>query len=139
MRDEIVDRACATGSCIAPGAARPLTRRRAGRRRPRRPRADHGRGPHALTAADVVVADRLAPRELLDELPADVELIDVAKLPRGRSAPQEEINRVIVERALAGKRVVRFKGGDNFVFGRGYEEVLACARGRRPGDASSPG
>jgi uroporphyrin-III C-methyltransferase/precorrin-2 dehydrogenase/sirohydrochlorin ferrochelatase len=76
--------------------------------------------------ADVVVADRLAPRELLGELHADVELIDVAKLPRGRSAQQEEINRVIVERALAGKMVVRFKGGDNFVFGRGYEEVLAC-------------
>ncbi|WP_343061363.1 uroporphyrinogen-III C-methyltransferase [Nocardioides luti] len=83
-------------------------------------------GRKALMEADVVVADRLAPRELLSELPADVELIDVAKLPRGRSALQEEINRVIVERALAGKRVVRFKGGDNFVFGRGYEEVLAC-------------
>jgi uroporphyrin-III C-methyltransferase/precorrin-2 dehydrogenase/sirohydrochlorin ferrochelatase len=76
--------------------------------------------------ADVVVADRLAPRELLGQLPPDVELVDVAKLPRGRSAQQEEINRVIVERALAGKRVVRFKGGDSFVFGRGYEEVLAC-------------
>jgi uroporphyrin-III C-methyltransferase/precorrin-2 dehydrogenase/sirohydrochlorin ferrochelatase len=83
-------------------------------------------GRKALMEADVVVADRLAPRELLGELPADVELIDVAKLPRGRSAQQEEINRVIVERALAGQRVVRFKGGDNFVFGRGYEEVLAC-------------
>ncbi len=83
-------------------------------------------GRKALMEADVVVADRLAPRELLGELPADVELIDVAKLPRGRSAQQEEINRIIVERALAGKRVVRFKGGDNFVFGRGYEEVLAC-------------
>lgn len=83
-------------------------------------------GRKALMEADVVVADRLAPRELLGELPADVELIDVAKLPRGRSAQQEEINRVIVERALAGKRVVRFKGGDSFVFGRGYEEVLAC-------------
>jgi uroporphyrin-III C-methyltransferase/precorrin-2 dehydrogenase/sirohydrochlorin ferrochelatase len=83
-------------------------------------------GRKALMEADVVVADRLAPRELLGELPADVELIDVAKLPRGRSALQEEINRVIVDRALAGKRVVRFKGGDNFVFGRGYEEVLAC-------------
>lgn len=76
--------------------------------------------------ADVVVADRLAPRELLGELPSDVELIDVAKLPRGRSAQQAEINRVIVDRALAGKRVVRFKGGDNFVFGRGYEEIIAC-------------
>jgi uroporphyrin-III C-methyltransferase/precorrin-2 dehydrogenase/sirohydrochlorin ferrochelatase len=83
-------------------------------------------GRRALMEADVVVADRLAPRELLSELPADVELIDVAKLPRGRSAQQEEINRVIVERALEGKMVVRFKGGDNFVFGRGYEEVLAC-------------
>jgi uroporphyrin-III C-methyltransferase / precorrin-2 dehydrogenase / sirohydrochlorin ferrochelatase len=83
-------------------------------------------GRKALMEADVVVADRLAPRELLGDLPPDVELVDVAKLPRGRSAQQEEINRIIVERALAGKRVVRFKGGDNFVFGRGYEEVIAC-------------
>jgi uroporphyrin-III C-methyltransferase / precorrin-2 dehydrogenase / sirohydrochlorin ferrochelatase len=83
-------------------------------------------GRKALMDADVVVADRLAPRELLGELSADTELIDVAKLPRGRSAQQEEINRLIVDRALAGKRVARFKGGDNFVFGRGYEEVIAC-------------
>jgi uroporphyrin-III C-methyltransferase/precorrin-2 dehydrogenase/sirohydrochlorin ferrochelatase len=80
----------------------------------------------ALSEADVVVADRLAPRELLDELSPDVELVDVAKLPRGRAASQDEINRVIVDRARAGKRVVRFKGGDSFVYGRGYEEVLAC-------------
>jgi uroporphyrin-III C-methyltransferase/precorrin-2 dehydrogenase/sirohydrochlorin ferrochelatase len=86
----------------------------------------------ALSEADVVVADRLAPRALLDELSPDVELIDVAKLPRGRSAAQEEINRVIVERALAGKRVVRFKGGDSFVFGRGYEEAIACAEAGVP-------
>ena len=83
-------------------------------------------GRKALMEADVVVADRLAPRELLGELPADVELIDVAKLPRGRSAQQGEINRLVVEHAQAGKLVVRFKGGDNFVFGRGYEEVIAC-------------
>lgn len=82
---------------------------------------------HALASADVVVADRLAPRELLDSLPPGVELIDVTKLPRGRFASQDFINEVIVERALAGKRVVRFKGGDNFVFGRGYEEVIACS------------
>jgi uroporphyrin-III C-methyltransferase/precorrin-2 dehydrogenase/sirohydrochlorin ferrochelatase len=83
-------------------------------------------GRKALMEADVVVADRLAPRELLGELSADTELIDVAKLPRGRSAQQEEINRLIVAHALAGKRVARFKGGDNFVFGRGYEEIIAC-------------
>jgi uroporphyrin-III C-methyltransferase/precorrin-2 dehydrogenase/sirohydrochlorin ferrochelatase len=83
-------------------------------------------GRRELRRADVVVADRLAPRELLGDLPADVELVDVAKLPRGRSAQQEEINRVIVDRARAGRRVVRFKGGDSFVFGRGYEEILAC-------------
>ncbi len=87
---------------------------------------------NALASADVVVADRLAPRELLDELSPEVELVDVAKLPRGRSASQDEINRVIVERALAGKRVVRFKGGDNFVFGRGYEELQACAEAGVP-------
>ncbi|MDT9592404.1 uroporphyrinogen-III C-methyltransferase [Nocardioides zeae] len=80
----------------------------------------------ALASADVVVADRLAPRELLDELAPHVELVDVAKLPRGRAASQEAINTVLVERARAGKRVVRFKGGDNFVFGRGYEEIQAC-------------
>ena len=83
-------------------------------------------GRKALMEADVVVADRLAPRELIGELAADVELVDVAKLPRGRSTTQDEINRLIVNRALAGKRVARFKGGDSFVFGRGYEEVLAC-------------
>ncbi|MET0999769.1 MAG: uroporphyrinogen-III C-methyltransferase, partial [Marmoricola sp.] len=74
----------------------------------------------------LVVADRLAPRELLAELPADTEIIDVAKLPRGRSTTQEQINQIIVDAALAGRRVARFKGGDNFVFGRGYEEVIAC-------------
>ena len=72
------------------------------------------------------MADRLAPRELLDQLPASVELFDVAKLPRGRSARQEYINDLLVTRALAGQRVVRFKGGDNFVFGRGFEEIQAC-------------
>ena len=83
-------------------------------------------GRRALMEADVVVADRLAPRELLGDLPATTEIVDVAKLPRGRSARQEEINALIVDRALAGQRVVRFKGGDSFVFGRGFEEVEAC-------------
>jgi uroporphyrin-III C-methyltransferase/precorrin-2 dehydrogenase/sirohydrochlorin ferrochelatase len=83
-------------------------------------------GRKALMEADVVVADRLAPRELLGDLPGTTEVVDVAKLPRGRAARQEEINRLIVERALAGQRVARFKGGDSFVFGRGFEEVEAC-------------
>ncbi|MGW0070365.1 uroporphyrinogen-III C-methyltransferase [Streptosporangium sandarakinum] len=86
------------------------------------------RGRQLLAQADVVVADRLAPRALLDELPPDVELIDAAKVPYGRSMPQKEINRLLVERAKQGKFVVRLKGGDPFVFGRGGEEMLACAR-----------
>jgi uroporphyrin-III C-methyltransferase / precorrin-2 dehydrogenase / sirohydrochlorin ferrochelatase len=83
-------------------------------------------GRRALMEADVVVADRLAPREILGDLPATTEVVDVSKLPRGRAAQQEEINRLIVERALAGQRVARFKGGDSFVFGRGFEEIEAC-------------
>lgn len=83
-------------------------------------------GRKALMEADVVVADRLAPRELLGQLRPEVELIDVAKLPRGSAAKQDDINRILVDRASAGHRVARFKGGDNFVFGRGYEEILAC-------------
>ena len=83
-------------------------------------------GRKALMEADLVVADRLAPRELLAELPSDTEIVDVAKLPRGRATTQEQINQIIVEAALAGRRVARFKGGDNFVFGRGFEEVIAC-------------
>jgi len=83
-------------------------------------------GRKALMEADVVVADRLAPRDLLGDLPATTEVVDVAKLPRGRAARQDEINRLIVERALAGQRVARFKGGDSFVFGRGFEEIKAC-------------
>jgi uroporphyrin-III C-methyltransferase/precorrin-2 dehydrogenase/sirohydrochlorin ferrochelatase len=85
------------------------------------------RGRQAVAQADVVVADHLAPLSLLASLPADVEVIDASKLPRGRSMAQEQINELLVDRALAGKRVVRLKGGDPFVFGRGMEEVEACA------------
>ncbi|RCV49334.1 uroporphyrinogen-III C-methyltransferase [Marinitenerispora sediminis] len=85
------------------------------------------RGRQLLSQADVVVVDRLAPASLLDQLPADVEIVDAAKIPYGRSMTQEEINRVLVERARAGRFVVRLKGGDSFVFGRGAEEIAACA------------
>jgi uroporphyrin-III C-methyltransferase len=84
------------------------------------------RGRRAISQADVVVADHLAPQSLLSSLPADVEVVDASKLPRGRSMAQEQINALLVEHALAGKRVVRLKGGDPFVFGRGMEELEAC-------------
>ena len=85
------------------------------------------RGRRLLAHADVVVADRLAPPELLAELPPNVEVIDAAKIPYGRAMAQDAINAVLIDRAKAGKFVVRLKGGDPFVFARGYEEVLACA------------
>ncbi|KQS60567.1 siroheme synthase [Geodermatophilus sp. Leaf369] len=85
------------------------------------------RGRQALATADVVLADHLAPQSLLSSLPAHVEVIDASKLPRGRSMAQEQINALLVEHALAGRRVVRLKGGDPFVFGRGWEELEACA------------
>ncbi|MEH0842793.1 uroporphyrinogen-III C-methyltransferase [Micromonospora sp. CPCC 205711] len=85
------------------------------------------KGWRLLTEADVVVADRLVPGLLLDELRPDVELVDASKIPYGPSRAQEEINRILVDRARAGKVVVRLKGGDPYVFGRGGEELLACA------------
>lgn len=85
------------------------------------------KGWRLLTEADVVVTDRLVPGLLLDELRPDVELVDASKIPYGPSRAQEEINRILVDRALAGAFVVRLKGGDPYVFGRGGEELLACA------------
>lgn len=84
------------------------------------------RGRRLLAQADVVVADRLAPPELLAELSPHVEVIDAAKIPYGRAMAQDAINHTMIERARAGSFVVRLKGGDPFVFARGYEEVLAC-------------
>ncbi|MFI0896461.1 uroporphyrinogen-III C-methyltransferase [Streptomyces sp. NPDC020983] len=85
------------------------------------------RGRRLLAAADVVIADRLGPRDLLDELPPHVEVIDAAKIPYGRAMAQEAINAALIEHAKAGKAVVRLKGGDPFVFGRGMEEAQALA------------
>jgi uroporphyrin-III C-methyltransferase / precorrin-2 dehydrogenase / sirohydrochlorin ferrochelatase len=84
------------------------------------------RGRQLLAEADVVVTDRLGPRALLDDLDPDVEIIDVGKTPGNHPVPQDEINRLLVEYAHAGKRVVRLKGGDPYVLGRGGEELLAC-------------
>jgi uroporphyrin-III C-methyltransferase/precorrin-2 dehydrogenase/sirohydrochlorin ferrochelatase len=86
------------------------------------------RGAEVLGFADVVVYDRLASPALLDLAPSAAERIYAGKEP-GRSAmPQPEIDALLVERALRGETVVRLKGGDPFVFGRGGEETLACAR-----------
>jgi uroporphyrin-III C-methyltransferase/precorrin-2 dehydrogenase/sirohydrochlorin ferrochelatase len=90
------------------------------------------RGRRLLAEADVVVTDRLGPRALLDELPSDVEVIDAAKIPYGRAMAQEAINNEIIKHASAGKFVVRLKGGDNYVFGRGFEEAIACAEAGIP-------
>jgi uroporphyrinogen III methyltransferase/synthase len=84
------------------------------------------RGEALLRRADVVVYDRLASRALLDLAPSGAELIDAGKSPAGVALTQEQINEVLVDRGRAGREVVRLKGGDPFVFGRGGEEAEAC-------------
>lgn len=90
------------------------------------------RGAEVLGRADVVVFDRLASPALLDLVPADAERVYVGKEPGRAAMPQEEIDVLLVERARRGLAVVRLKGGDPFVFGRGGEEALACARAGVP-------
>lgn len=82
------------------------------------------RGAELLARADVVVHDRLSEISLLDLAPAGAERVDVGKSP-GAPVAQEEINALLVERGLRGQCVVRLKGGDPFVFGRGGEEAQA--------------
>ncbi|MGW9628392.1 uroporphyrinogen-III C-methyltransferase [Microbacterium sp. NPDC055521] len=89
------------------------------------------RGLRALEKADVIVADRLGARSVLAQLHAegvviDAEVLDVGKLPGHHPVPQDGINELLVQLALAGREVVRLKGGDPFVFGRGREEQLFC-------------
>lgn len=92
------------------------------------------RGRRLLAEADVVVADRLGPVDVLSELDPDVEVIDVGKRPHHHPVPQERINALLVELAGQGKHVVRLKGGDPFVYGRGGEEVAACVAAGIPVD-----
>ena len=80
-----------------------------------------------LSEADVVVTDRLGPTSVLADLPPDVEVVDVGKTPGLHAVTQDEINRILVEHAQRGRTVVRLKGGDPFLFGRGGEEELALA------------
>jgi uroporphyrin-III C-methyltransferase/precorrin-2 dehydrogenase/sirohydrochlorin ferrochelatase/uroporphyrin-III C-methyltransferase len=89
------------------------------------------RGLRALQEADVIVADRLGARAVLDQLAAEgveiaAEVIDVGKLPGHHPVPQDGINALLVTHASAGRRVVRLKGGDPFVYGRGREEQQYC-------------
>ncbi|WP_449373949.1 uroporphyrinogen-III C-methyltransferase [Arthrobacter psychrolactophilus] len=84
------------------------------------------RGRRLLAEADVVVADRLGSRGLLETLGEHVVVIEVGKTPGHHPVPQGEINAILVREALAGKRVVRLKGGDPYVLGRGGEEAIAC-------------
>jgi uroporphyrin-III C-methyltransferase/precorrin-2 dehydrogenase/sirohydrochlorin ferrochelatase len=84
------------------------------------------RGRRLLAQADVVVLDRLAPRSLVADLDPEVVVVDVGKTSGHHPVPQHEINALLVEHALAGRRVVRLKGGDPYVLGRGGEEVQAC-------------
>jgi uroporphyrin-III C-methyltransferase len=86
------------------------------------------RGAEALHAADVVVYDRLVAPSLLDLAPVTAERIYAGKEPGRAAMAQDAISALLVARALAGSTVVRLKGGDPFVFGRGGEEALACAR-----------
>lgn len=81
----------------------------------------------AIRQADVIAYDNLAPIAALAEARPGAQLIDVGKLPRGAFTPQERINELLIEHAGAGRRVVRLKGGDPFVLGRGGEEWVACA------------
>ena len=86
-------------------------------------------GLRALERAEVIVADRLGARTVIDQLEQergaalDAEIIDVGKQPGHHPVPQNEINAILVEQAKRGLRVVRLKGGDPFVFGRGGEEI----------------
>lgn len=114
----------------------PLRRRRPAETRPGRVALVGGgpgdaglitvRGRQLLAEADVVVADRLGPRDLLSELEEGVRVIEVGKAPGNHLAGQDEINTILVREARAGRLVVRLKGGDPYVLGRGGEEARFC-------------
>ena len=81
-----------------------------------------------IASADVILHDKLIPAEALDGARADALLIDVGKIGGGDQVPQDVTEALLIEHALAGRSVVRLKGGDPFVFGRGGEEALRCRK-----------
>lgn len=121
--------------CIRPdaGAAQPFDGPRTGRvvlvgGGPGDPGLLTVAGRAALADADVIVTDRLAPVGALNDIAPQARIIDVSKIPGGRRTEQSAINAMLIEHALAGHLVVRLKGGDGFVFGRGGEEIDECVR-----------
>lgn len=90
------------------------------------------KGLHCIRHADALVYDRLVCKELLAEVPMDCEMINVGKTPNNHPIPQEDINQILVAQALMGRNVVRLKGGDPYVFGRGGEEVETLAKSGIP-------
>ncbi len=84
------------------------------------------RASELLGTADVILHDKLIPEGILEDVRG--ELVDVGKIGGGAQVPQEETHRLLVEHARAGRTVVRLKGGDPFVFGRGGEEAQVCAQ-----------
>lgn len=89
------------------------------------------KGEQALRRAEVVVYDRLVSPEVLQRIPPEAEKIDVGKESGCHPVPQARINEILLKQAQAGKRVVRLKGGDPFLFGRGGEELAGLAEARR--------
>lgn len=90
------------------------------------------KGRHAIEQAEVVVYDRLVSQPILDLIPETAERINVGKESSHHLVPQERINEILLEKALEGKRVVRLKGGDPFLFGRGGEELELLAANQVP-------
>lgn len=90
------------------------------------------KGAQVLKEAQVVVYDRLVGEDILALIPENAEKIDAGKKSANHTIPQNEINEILLQKALAGKNVVRLKGGDCFLFGRGGEELELLAKNKIP-------
>lgn len=90
------------------------------------------KGLHCIREANVIVHDRLVNPELIAQASANCEIINVGKTPNHHPVPQDQINQILIERALAGKNIVRLKGGDPYVFGRGGEEAESLSQHHIP-------